>query len=147
MNTYPVGLSGSLFSMTKPTATVSELHRLADEYEAKAKQLRAAAELVASTGPGTGRATPGRSSASTDRRRNGHFSGLSEADYLNAIRQAPQRDWTAETLAEALRAEGHNVASEEAVRTALYRMARSGRLEKSGRGTFRLSRKEKALAH
>ena len=64
---------------------------------------------------------------------------LTELDYVQTIEAQPSADWTADSLADALRLQGKAVASVDAVRTALVRLQGKGIVERTGHGRYKLA--------
>jgi hypothetical protein len=122
--------------------TADEL-RLADELddrasvkEGEASRLRAAAAILRGTQVAGQETLPALGDVPPIR-----VGTISEAEYLAVLEAAEiVRDWTAETLASELRKRGKQVASTDAVRTALVRLAKKGHITRTGHGRYMLSK-------
>jgi hypothetical protein len=123
---------------SSPETIEAQLLALADQYDEAAGKLRQAAAVV--------RGVPTLPSAQTLVTRpttasaNGvaRSVGITEAEYLGAMRADPDRSYDADEFAAVLKARGLPVASVDAVRTALYRLEKGGKIAKAGRGRFQL---------
>ena len=126
--------------MTDEAKLVADLERLANEHEAKARQLRQAAAIVRGESSDL-------SASSTDVERStpqvmpDPDAGLvkpTREDYVSVIQErGPRTNWNADLLRQAMRKRGFSV-NLEAARTMLYRLENHGVIEKHGRGTWRL---------
>ncbi len=116
----------------------NELDALADQREAEAARLRAAAAVLRGDqnqpGPHMRMAEPSALAVYHQR------SYVTEAEYLQVLSAfGPSYEWTAESLATELGKAGKAVASIDAVRTALVRLYKKGTLIRAGHGRYKLA--------
>ncbi len=116
---------------------LNDLIELASEYEAKARQLRAAAAVLTN-----GAAVSGEEASigpdRTPRSESGTFAGVTQNDYMDVIRSRPAGTrWEPQLLAVAMKSLGHDTNS-EAARQMLYRLEKKGQVVKVARGVWAL---------
>ncbi len=118
----------------------SDLINLAEEYESAAKRIRDAVVTLTDLPPLPGQAV-----------REDHddmdvvaavvnrTADVSEAEYLDVFERQPKRGRNAAGVFKQLVEEGKTPASTNAVRTALIRLAKKGKVERVGHGVYRLA--------
>ena len=121
---------------SSPETIEAQLLALADQYDEAAGKLRQAAAVVRGVPTLPSSRVPGPPAASEAPNGVARSVGISEAEYLGAMRADLNRSYDAEEFAEVLASRGLHVASVDAVRTALYRLEKNGKIAKAGRGRF-----------